>query len=114
MALAWWEDEDQNPDRKYVDYSRRKINFEDRKSSIRRRRASLESSIRYLKGYIAATLIFVIFFVLDHHRPEFQVSRTARTQMQTTPAQIVFFPVTSCEDGRGQAGFLTLQTHLQS
>ena len=41
-ALAWWEDEDHNPD---IDNTRagRKILFEDR---IRRRRASLESSIR--------------------------------------------------------------------
>ena len=39
-ALAWWEDEEQNPE---SISSRRKIIFEDR---FRRRRASLESSIR--------------------------------------------------------------------
>ena len=39
-ALAWWEDEDQNPQN--ISF-RRKIIFEDR---FRRRRASLESSIR--------------------------------------------------------------------
>ena len=40
-ALAWWEDEHQNADDK--NFSKRKIFFEDR---MRRRRASLESSIR--------------------------------------------------------------------
>ena len=47
LAIAWWEDEDQNPDLDHVDYSRRKIIFADRKNHFRRRRASLESSIRY-------------------------------------------------------------------
>ena len=45
-ALAWWEDEDQNPHRDCIDQSKRKIFFEDRKSSVKRRRASLESTIR--------------------------------------------------------------------
>ena len=41
--MAWWEDEAQNPNSGFFDQSRRKIIFEDR---IRRRRASLESSVR--------------------------------------------------------------------
>ena len=43
-AMAWWEDEDQNPQ---SISGRRKIIFEDR---YRRRRASLESSIRSSKN----------------------------------------------------------------
>lgn len=40
-ALAWWEDDHQNADDK--NFSKRKIIFEDR---IRKRRASLESSVK--------------------------------------------------------------------
>ena len=36
--MAWWDDEDQNPDIHYLDYSKRKILFEDRYSGFKRRR----------------------------------------------------------------------------
>ena len=35
MALAWWEDEDHNPDRDCIDNSKRKIFFEYRKVLLR-------------------------------------------------------------------------------
>ena len=38
--MAWWEDEDQNPDIHYLDYSRRKILFEDPYYGFQRRRRS--------------------------------------------------------------------------
>jgi hypothetical protein len=36
--MAWWDDEDQNPDIHYLDYSKRKILFQDRYSGFQRRR----------------------------------------------------------------------------
>ena len=44
--MAWWEDEDQNPDIHYLDYSKRKILFEDPYYGFQRRRRS-DSSIRW-------------------------------------------------------------------
>ena len=37
-AMAWWDDEDHNPDIHYLDYSKRKILFQDRYSGFPTRR----------------------------------------------------------------------------
>ena len=46
QALAWWEDEDLNPDRIFIDFRRRKIFFDERKFILSKRRSSLDSSLR--------------------------------------------------------------------